>query len=991
MENEIIFKNLEKVIFDSNGNKINLKESNKYIITEKGEGGLNLNNLVIKDSDFLFDHLSKIGNLKSLMMSNTIIKDINGLPKLPKLEILLIFNNESITDFRTIAKCKSITDLLLSGFENIDGIGKLANLKQVGLIDCPNCNLQELQKLEQLESLSLSRTRSLDISKFKKLKELTISECYEEFDLNVLADLTEISLLDLSSNNIQKIDQLNKLSKLKHINLSHNEITDISSLLKLQNIEYLNLTHNKIESLHENILEINLDFSLKPQTIEHKLDILFNITYNEEIKGQKGIFIGNNPLSFPPIEILVDGKSAIKLWFSNQEKRAVNEAKVLFVGEGAVGKTSVMKQLMNLQFDPLEPETKGININDVKVKYGEKDIHLHLWDFGGQEFMHSTHQFFLSRRSLYVLVLDGRKEEKKDYWLKVIEAFGDKSPVVVVMNKIDTNKNFDLNRKFLREKYPHIRDFFRISCATGEGIAELLLGLTRIADEIEMVNTQWIKSWFEIKNKLTAVTHDFISYQQFLEICSEFNIKDDQEQNILIDYLDNLGVLLHFREFDLEDTHILNPQWVTDAVYRIINHEEIALNDGKLQLSLVKDILKQRTESDFIYPIDKQKFIISLMKKFELCFGLDQSTVLIPDLLNIAEPDFELDKSSALKIIFKYDDFLPKSVLPRLMVKMFKDIDLRWRTGVILKNATNNARAIIKTDDDLNIMNIYVDGDYRRDYYSAIRNNLYEINDFYKCGFKEEIPCDCSSCVNNEHPTFYEYNQLRTFQKYGRKEVICDNPPFKPIQIKDLIDDLLNHKPKDLQVGLLKDILWCAREIQQNHTSLLNDENRYNTEFRSLLKAKDYFIEQEAFIGESDGDGNNPGRLDLKISKSSRDLALFEAFKITSFASTGKQYASNHLLKLLKNYNPNGLKFCYAVSYCEMANFEQVWQDYKSSVKDFVFHYEIPKLMMQDLTSEHLNDITDIRLGLTEHSREGQLVKLYHVFMNMNSKTSDQK
>jgi len=74
-----------------------------------------------------------------------------------------------------------------------------------------------------------------------------------------------------------------------------------------------------------------------------------------------------------------------------------------------------------------------------------------------------------------------------------------------------------------------------------------------------------------------------------------------------------------------------------------------------------------------------------------------------------------------------------------------------------------------------------------------------------------------------------------------------------------------------------------------------------------------------------------------------------------------------------------------------MANFEQVWQDYKSSVKDFVFHYEIPKLMMQDLTSEHLNDITDIRLGLTEHSREGQLVKLYHVFMNMNSKTSDQK
>jgi hypothetical protein len=32
-----------------------------------------------------------------------------------------------------------------------------------------------------------------------------------------------------------------------------------------------------------------------------------------------------------------------------------------------------------------------------------------IWDFGGQEIQHSTHQFFLTTRSLYLLVVDARK------------------------------------------------------------------------------------------------------------------------------------------------------------------------------------------------------------------------------------------------------------------------------------------------------------------------------------------------------------------------------------------------------------------------------------------------------------------------------------------------------------------------------------------------------------------------------------------------------
>jgi len=689
-----------------------------------------------------------------------------------------------------------------------------------------------------------------------------------------------------------------------------------------------------------------------------------------------------NNQQIPP-EIVAQGQEAIDIWLAQNDKIQVNETKVLFVGEGASGKTSLIKQLLEKQFDTNEPQTRGIDITDLKVNVNNTDITLHLWDFGGQEYMHATHQFFLSKRSLYVLVLDGRIDEKKYYWLRLIEAFGGESPIVVVMNKIDKNRAFDLNRSELLRKFPHIAGFFRLSCANRQGISEFLTGISQIAERLEMVKTLWSRSWFNIRNKLSAVTQSYISYPEFLSICTEENETDEHAQNVLLNYLDNLGILLHFSEFDLHDTHILNPHWVTNAVYRIINYTPTELNYGKMQMTWLRDIFSKKTETDFDYPDDKQRFIVSLMKRFELCFALDSETVLIPDLFTVREPDIELDRLKALKIIIQYEDFLPKSVMPRLVVKMQKHIDTYWRTGIIFKNPNNETRAIIFADEEKYKLSIFIEGEFKRDYYTILRNNIYEISDSYNTAWIEQIPCDCKACAISSTPTQYIYSQLLFRLKKGKTTIECSNPPFEDIEIRRLIDDLLNHKPKDMQVELVKDILWCAKEIQQNHVSLHNDENRYNTEFRSLLKAKGYIIEQEAFIGESAGNGTQAGRLDLKISYQNKDLALFEALKLKSFAESGKKYAANHLLKLLKNYNPSGLKYCYAVLYVEMTDFDSVWQDYKNSVKDFVFDYPIPKPRMQDITDDYFKDYTNIRIGLTEHSREGQLIKLYHVFMNM--------
>ena len=58
-------------------------------------------------------------------------------------------------------------------------------------------------------------------------------------------------------------------------------------------------------------------------------------------------------------------------------------------------------------------------------------------------------------------------------------------------------------------------------------------------------------------------------------MCDEEGITSESEQNTLVDFLHDLGVILHFTDIPLLNTHVLQPEWVTNAVYRIINSREI--------------------------------------------------------------------------------------------------------------------------------------------------------------------------------------------------------------------------------------------------------------------------------------------------------------------------------------------------------------------------------------------------------------------------------
>lgn len=539
--------------------------------------------------------------------------------------------------------------------------------------------------------------------------------------------------LDLSRNNIAALPpEIGELKNLSVLDLSETGLTALPPEIGLlANLKILMARKNKLSELPKEIGQLGslmtLDLSTNQlSALPAEINQLIHLT-SLDLRG--------NPLPIPP-EILdkIDKPQTILNYYFSKQKKPLNETKLIVVGQGSVGKTSLIERMLRDTFDPQQNKTEGISISQWMVTDQQAatgipaSIRLNLWDFGGQEIMHATHQFFLTKRSLYLLVLDARltqEENRVEYWLKMIQSFGGESPVLIVGNKTDQHP-LDLDRTGLQKKYPNIVGILKTSAATGAGIEALKAAITEQANALPHVRDLLPETWFTIKTRLEGLgcEANFINREDYDQLCNANEVRDETSQKTLIGFLHDLGVVLYFQDDPrLEALGILNPQWVTNGVYKILNSPELFQKKGLLDLATLDKILNL-TE----YPRGKRLFIVDMMKKFELCFDLEpDKTFLVPDLLPKDEP--ELDFKGVPAFAYQYP-VLPSSVMTRFIVRMNGHIDdgLLWRSGVVLKIGENTA--LVKADTEDKTISIAIDGqEYtRRDALAAIRYQLDEIH-----------------------------------------------------------------------------------------------------------------------------------------------------------------------------------------------------------------------------------------------------------------------
>jgi internalin A len=499
-----------------------------------------------------------------------------------------------------------------------------------------------------------------------------------------------------------------------------------------------------------------------------------------QVSSLTSLFLHDNPALGLPPEVLdpswedtsehgqaVAPSGIVAYYFNSRVAKPLNEAKLILVGFGGVGKTSLVHRLTTNTFNPHEQKTDGIAITPWKIQIGQDEVRLNIWDFGGQEIMHATHQFFFTKRSVYVLVLkarEGAQEADIEYWLQLIESFGGESPVIVVINRIKEYA-FDLNRRGLQEKFHSIRDFVLTDCEDGRGVSDLLASLRRETDHLEHLRDPFPASWFVVKDKLATLQGNYIDFEEYRNLCEEHGISDDKSQETLVGFLHDLGLVINFRDDSrLADTHVLSPHWVTNGIYKILNCEAFAQRKGELHFSELKQVLDDRE-----YPKKMHQFLLDLMGKFELCYEFydDNGNYLIPELLGKDEPDLsKYVVGDPLRFEYHYN-ILPEGLLPRLVVRsrsLNKGLP-RWRTGAVLEFEEN--RAIVKADIQGRkvAIAVYGKGAGRRRLLSVIRSDFEALHaSITRLQVQQRVPIP-------SHPNVWvDYQTLLVLESEGETE-----------------------------------------------------------------------------------------------------------------------------------------------------------------------------------------------------------------------------
>ncbi|NEO37599.1 MAG: leucine-rich repeat protein [Moorea sp. SIOASIH] len=831
-----------------------------------------------------------IGNISNLTELNLSRNQLNNLPKslgnYSNLILLLLQSNQLKNLPESLGNLSNLTTLDLSDNQltNLpESLENLSNLTELYLSENKLNNLPEsLGNLSNLTTLDLSDNQLTNLPEslgnLSNLTELDLSANQLTNLPESLGNLSNLTRLYLSSNQLTNLpESLGNLSNLARLYLWHNQLTNLpkslgnlfnlaelslrtnqltklpESLGNLSNLTKLSLRTNQLTKLPESLGNIsnltNLDLSINQLTkLPESLGNLSNLTELDLEKNQlthlpeslgnlsnlTKLDLSGNPLVVPPPEVVSKGVDAIKQYLRQlreEGKDYIYEAKLLIVGEAGAGKTSLAKKIQDCEYQLQDNQksTKGIDV--IKWSFpldNEREFKVNIWDFGGQEIYHATHQFFLTKRSLYTLVADSRKEDTDFYyWLNSVEQFSDNSPLLIIKNEKQDRRR-EINERALRGQFTNLEKTLATNLKTDRGLPEIIGAIQYHIQNLPHVGQALPKTWVKVRQALENDSRDYISLEEYLDICETngFTLLEDKLQ--LSGYLHDLGVCLHFQDQEdslLYKTAILKPEWGTYAVYKVLDNPNVKNNKGKFTRKDLKRIWKDDKYAS------RRGELLELMKKFQLCYEIPdcKDTLIAPQLLSDNQPDYNWNPSHNLILRYTYPDFMPKGIITRFIVVMHQYIDQQeyvWKSGVILTKDKTKAEVIEYYGKRQIQIKVY--GKHKRELLTIVAYELDRINAYYnRLKYSKLIPCNCPTCKDSQSPFFYPFERLRKFIADQQYTIQCQES-YQMVNVLSLLDDIigLNQLISNDQQDINKSI-QVKGDIQQLFLLLSQQGNIY--------------------------------------------------------------------------------------------------------------------------------------------------------------------
>lgn len=712
---------------------------------------LNLRSNEITNTQFL----ENLSGIIELDIDLNPILDYTGLQNLPILETLTIKNEISYNYIRNSTYLKQI---YLSGtLQNTKLLDFFYDKNLFPNLITIGCKTDIIINLEKKFGAVLRTTFPGGVENWIDNERYLINDKgevtafwlrrFEVNDISFLTQFPKLEILDMRINSINDISLLKGLSELRELHLYRNAITEIplDFFESLPKLEYINLCRNPITNIPEEIFN-------KDENVLNELKIYLN-----SLQG---------------------------------EREYLHQAKMILVGNGEVGKSSIRIKLLD-KTAPLpkkENRTQGLDIEQYRIKDLSSTItnlseninfDLAIWDFGGQGRYREVQQLFCSRKALYLFVtsIDDCPDKEDyigfEYWLSMAKAYGyDKkenwqSPIIHVINKCDLGKR-TVNETALISVFGNIHEFVKISCETLENFDNLerfiKTALPKISKDI--FNNQFSKKWFAVKTHLDKKRiNNHITLQEYEDICTSEGLNKG-EGDLWLDYLDRIGSIIYFRDnLKLNNFIVLNPLWVKDCIYKILDSDLV--QNGVLETNFLSYIWAT-------YNKYEQENLLDIMLAYKFCYpqknNFGNTFYIIPALLPEVKPFIPNHVCQyKFNLKFDYDPFIPAGTVNKLMVELNEYIyqNCKWKSGFIIHLINNDRMSFAEIIEDWEKKTVFVKlgGDNLHDLYNLIRKTLSELlEDLKKIKFLDTLEMEAKVLVDGE------YELPKTIVKFGRQE-----------------------------------------------------------------------------------------------------------------------------------------------------------------------------------------------------------------------------
>ena len=871
------------------------------------------------------ESITNLTSLNTMGLSFTRLREIpESITRLTSLKSFNFAGNELKEIPESFSNLISLTDLILLG----------NHLQEIP---------ESIAKLTSLESLDLSDNRLQEIpdsfSKLISLTTLRLSENQFEEIPEAITKLKALDFLELSGNKIKEIPKtITKLTSLRYLILSHNEFKAIpENIFGLTSLIALELWHNQITEICKSITNI---ISLERLKLgDNQLKETSIIKEIVKLPALKELVLSDNPLSIPK-EILGGELNNclpdLQNYFQDGDNYGWsenNEFKILLIGNGGTGKTSLVNRLVHDKFNEEYKSTHGIHLIQYKKL---KPYIINIWDFAGQDIYHATHKIFMQTRALFLVLWDAKTEEldiskiqneagktrdyknyKLDYWLDYVKVLGKGSHALVVQTKSNEHgirinpkaqELFDVYKNVWIENQISIDS--KVNDNDLNGFKILKAAIKKIIKSTDILRKEQLPTnWVSIKQDCYKLLEDgekSIDYNAFLKICSS---KGALHVNTVLNWLVESGVVFYWDGL-FNNKIIINQQWVIDAVYTLFDREKFyykSLKAGKGYFDK-GDLEKIWFENS---PEERELFL-SFMLSCEICYRKDNGYIA-PKLLEEERPknveDDFIDKET---YFVKYPmPFFQYSIMQNFLVRLGKlqldalKIKELWQFGILFKYK-DKTFALVEAEPDEKQITVRVSGQEYKSLLDKIRNLLEEVQS------EGEVIVTYSFSGNEYEDNEYKLKKIEKINKDDtfELEAIIQRGVTKAINENPMIQKI-DKTTQDTLAGvelIIEQFSDRFSQIKQGFSFKKHDEEARINQLNELIDKHSSLLQRE----------KNQRLMDAK-EKAKEDIPKFLSLQPDSQTFIAMGFYFSEILPDNGDFSPAALQFCRALE-LEMKN-----------------------------------------------------------------------